>query len=123
MTMQAESNVKSLARALTVLECFTTAEPELGVTDIATKLGMQKSTIYNILSTFQDEKIIEKMEPEGRRIPYRMTDKGEQLFQEEVQRLRKCLADVDRIHRTVESSETDKINAGQNKLTPVFAGQ
>ena len=54
MTMQAESNVKSLARALTVLECFTTAEPELGVTDIAKKLGMQKSTIYNILSTFQD---------------------------------------------------------------------
>ena len=77
----------------------------------------------SILSTFQDEKIIEKMEPEGRRIPYRMTDKGEQLFQEEVQRLRKCLADVDRIHRTVESSETDKINAGQNKLTPAFAGQ
>ncbi|MDO4861013.1 MAG: helix-turn-helix transcriptional regulator, partial [Bacillota bacterium] len=87
------------------------------------RVRLGPGTLYSILSTFQDEKIIEKMEPEGRRIPYRMTDKGEQLFQEEVQRLRKCLADVDRIHRTVESSETDKINAGQNKLTPAFAGQ
>ena len=52
--MQGEPNVKSLTRALTVLECFSTTEPELGVTDIAKKLGMRKSTIYNILSTFQD---------------------------------------------------------------------
>lgn len=87
------------------------------------RVRLGPGTLYSILSTFQDEKIIEKMESEGRRIPYRMTDKGEQLFQEEVQRLQKCLADVDRIHRTVESPETDKINAGQNKLTPAFAGQ
>lgn len=50
---QNESNVKSLSRAIRVLECFSLSEPELGVTEIARKLDMQKSTIYNILSTFQ----------------------------------------------------------------------
>ena len=87
------------------------AECVRSLTSDRVRLG--PGTLYSILSTFQDEKIIEKIESEGRRIPYRMA----------VQRLQKCLADVDRIHRTVESPETDKINAGQNKLTPAFAGQ
>lgn len=51
--MSEDAGVKSLARAMRVLECFSVAEPELGVSEIAKKLGMQKSTIYNILSTFQ----------------------------------------------------------------------
>ena len=48
-----EYGVKSLARAMRVLECFSVKEPELGISEIAKRLGMQKSTIYNILSTFQ----------------------------------------------------------------------
>lgn len=52
--MNSDSTVKSLVRALQVLECFSQKEPELGVTEIARKLGMQKSTIFNILSTFQE---------------------------------------------------------------------
>lgn len=51
--MDQEYSVKSLARAMKVLECFSVQQPELGVTDIARQLGMQKSTICNILSTFQ----------------------------------------------------------------------
>lgn len=45
--------VKSLARAMRVLECFSVRQPELGVTEIARMLDMQKSTICNILGTFQ----------------------------------------------------------------------
>jgi DNA-binding IclR family transcriptional regulator len=45
--------VKSLAKAMNVLECFSVAEPELGVTEIAQRLGIQKSTVCNILSTFE----------------------------------------------------------------------
>lgn len=52
--MNGDNTVKSLVRALQVLECFSQKEPELGVTEIARKLGMQKSTIFNILSTFQE---------------------------------------------------------------------
>ena len=52
--MPSDNTVKSLVRALSVLECFSKQEPELGVTEIANKLKMQKSTIFNILSTFQN---------------------------------------------------------------------
>ena len=48
-----EYSVKSLARAMRVLECFTVEQPELGISEIAKRLGMQKSTVFNILSTFQ----------------------------------------------------------------------
>ena len=58
--MAADSTVKSLIRAMAVLECFSQKQPELGVTEIAQKLGMQKSTIYNILSTFQDAGYLSK---------------------------------------------------------------
>lgn len=97
------------------------AECVRALTSNRVRLG--PGTLYSILSTFQDEKIIEKMESEGRRIPYSMTDKGEQLFQEEVQRLQKCLLDAERIHKVAESSETDSVNAGQKKLIPAFVGQ
>ena len=51
--MSDDSQVKSLVRAMQVLECFTVEQPELGPSEIARMLGMQKSTVYNILSTFQ----------------------------------------------------------------------
>lgn len=51
--MSEDSPVKSLAKALSVLECFSVEEPELGISEISRRLGLQKSTVYNILNTFQ----------------------------------------------------------------------
>jgi DNA-binding IclR family transcriptional regulator len=51
--MTENSTVKSLAKALSVLECFSVDKPELGISEISRMLGLQKSTVYNILSTFQ----------------------------------------------------------------------
>ena len=51
--MSDDSTVKSLAKALSVLECFSVEQPELGISEISRMLGLQKSTVYNILSTFQ----------------------------------------------------------------------
>ena len=48
----AEPKVSSLAKALHVLECFTVDEPELGITEISTKLGIGKSNAHNIISTY-----------------------------------------------------------------------
>lgn len=48
-----EPKVKSLAKALKVLSCFTVQEPVLGVTELAERMGVTKSNIHNILSTFQ----------------------------------------------------------------------
>ena len=95
-----------------IAECVRT------LTSDRVRLG--PGTLYSILSTFEEENIIQKLEAEGRRIPYCMTSRGEQLFQEEVQRLRKCLADIERIHEMAERPETDTRNAMQQNLTPAF---
>ena len=64
------------------------------ITDDRVKLG--PGTLYSILSTFEEEGVIDKYSQEGRRITYQITDRGERLYQEEVRRLRKCLWDSQR---------------------------
>ena len=46
--------VKSLAKAMKILECFTSERPELGITEIAHMTGLHKSSIHNMISTFCD---------------------------------------------------------------------
>ena len=53
MQDQADYKVKSLAKALSILECFTLEAPQLGATEIANKLKLPKSTVFNVLSTFE----------------------------------------------------------------------
>jgi len=48
-----QAKIKSLQRALKVLEVFNLGEPELGVTEIANHLGMNKSTVFNIIDTLE----------------------------------------------------------------------
>ena len=52
--MEAESKVKSLHKALKVLECFTPKARELGVSEIARLLDLNKSNVYNILATLEE---------------------------------------------------------------------
>ena len=49
--MDHEIKVKSLQKAMEVLNCFT-EKPCLGVTEISEKLGLYKSNVHNILNTF-----------------------------------------------------------------------
>jgi len=58
--MQDEIKVKSLKKALDVLECFTVKKPELGITEIGDILGLYKSNVHNIISTFEQCGYIEK---------------------------------------------------------------
>ncbi|HHV45236.1 MAG TPA: IclR family transcriptional regulator [Firmicutes bacterium] len=60
------TKVKSLHKALQILKCFTTAQPELGVTEISQMLELQKSTVHNILSTFMAEGFVEQ-DPESKK--------------------------------------------------------
>ncbi len=50
--MEQDPKVKSLAKAMKLLECFTISTPELGVTEIAQMLDLHKSTVHNIATTF-----------------------------------------------------------------------
>ena len=45
--------VQSLYKSLKVLECFNATTPELGVTEISNMLGIYKSNVHNILTTYE----------------------------------------------------------------------
>ncbi len=64
--MTDDPKVKSLAKAMQVLECFSTQAPELGISDIARMTGMQKSSVHNILSTFAQIGYVGKNEQTNR---------------------------------------------------------
>ena len=57
------------------------------------KLG--PGTLYTLLGKFQDEKLIQETEVDGRKRTYRITPKGRAVFQDELDRLRACLTDAD----------------------------
>lgn len=59
------AKVRSLAKALTLLECFSVHEPELGITQIAERLGMNKSNVHSMMSTFQQGGYVERL-PNGK---------------------------------------------------------
>lgn len=58
--MEPDVKVKSLYKALKVLECFTEEQPELGITEISNELGLYKSNVHNIISTFEVAGYVEK---------------------------------------------------------------
>ena len=60
-----EPKVKSLAKSLKILSCFTIQEPVRGVTELAERIGVTKSNIHNILSTFTSMGYLDRL-PDGR---------------------------------------------------------
>jgi IclR family KDG regulon transcriptional repressor len=50
--MPEEIKVKSLYKALRILDCFSVNHPELGITELSEQLGLYKSNVHNIVDTF-----------------------------------------------------------------------
>jgi DNA-binding IclR family transcriptional regulator len=63
---RATAPVQSVERAVTILRSFTETEPELGVTELARRLDLHKSTISRILATLQQEGLVSKSKETGR---------------------------------------------------------
>ena len=57
------------------------------------KLG--PGTLYTLLNKFQDEALIEEIDVEGRKRTYRLTAKGREAYEEELERLRAFLRDAE----------------------------
>src|SRR6476661_3073776 len=55
-----------VVNAIAVLRTFTADEPLLGVTEIANRVGMHKSSVSRILATFEQENLVER-DPETKR--------------------------------------------------------
>ena len=59
------TKVSSLEKAIKVLNCFT-VKPKLGVTEISRMLGLYKSNVHNILSTYEAMGYLEQEEETGK---------------------------------------------------------
>jgi len=64
--MSEEVKVKSLKKALDILGCFSVRTPELGISEISDQLGLYKSNVHNIISTFEQLGYIEKNPMNGK---------------------------------------------------------
>ena len=53
------------------------------------------ATLYTVLGKFEKEKYIKEVRVEGRKRTDRITDKGRKAFEEELARLRQCVADAE----------------------------
>jgi DNA-binding IclR family transcriptional regulator len=58
MSEENGTHLQSLQRAVSILRAFTEAEPELGVNEIARRLGLHKSTVSRIVNTLQHEGLV-----------------------------------------------------------------
>lgn len=59
------------------------------------RVSMGPGTLYTILAKFQEEGFLEEVAVEGRKRTYRLTEAGDKRYQEEVARLRTCVADAE----------------------------
>ena len=65
MKEEKDIKVKSLQKALEILNCFIDRQP-LGVTEISEQLGLYKSNVHNILTTFKSMGYLEQDTETGR---------------------------------------------------------
>lgn len=54
------STLRSVDRAIAVLKAFSEEESELGVTELSQRLGLSKSTVYRLLTSLQQEGLVEQ---------------------------------------------------------------
>jgi IclR family KDG regulon transcriptional repressor len=52
--------ITSVKNGLRILRLFSIDEPELGITEISNRMGLNKSTVHRLIKTFEKEGFIEK---------------------------------------------------------------
>ncbi len=55
-----KTRVQSVQRAIQLLQIFTRDDPEWGVADLGRKTGLPKSIVFRLLTTLQDEGLVEQ---------------------------------------------------------------
>ena len=59
------------------------------------RLQMGPATLYTILGKFEKEGYIQEISVSGRKRTYRITEKGQEAYMEELARLKQCVADAE----------------------------
>jgi len=71
------SRVNSVKKALRILECFTTASPEMTLTQLSNRLDMPKSTLLNLLRTLEEAGYVYRTrQGQGYRLGYKIMELG-----------------------------------------------
>ena len=58
--------IQSVGRAISVLRSFTETEPELGVVELGSRLGLHKSTVFRMLATLEQEGLVSQNPATGK---------------------------------------------------------
>lgn len=64
--MNGRYSLSSVSNAVRVLCAFSAAEPEMGVSELARRLGLGKSTVHRLLSTLSEGDLIERNPRSGK---------------------------------------------------------
>ncbi|MGE0881003.1 MAG: IclR family transcriptional regulator [Acidimicrobiia bacterium] len=67
----------TVTKALQVLQAFTYEEPVLGVSELARKLGMGKSSVHRVLSTLAEQGFVTKTEDDRYRLGLKLHELGQ----------------------------------------------
>lgn len=62
---KADYLIQSVSRALDILEAFTTAQEELGVTELSRKLKLHKNNVFRLLATLETRGYVEQDKETG----------------------------------------------------------
>ena len=78
MTRETESGrVNSVKKALRVLECFTTAAPEMTLTQLSRELDMPKRTLLNLIRTLEESGYLYRVrQSQNYRLGYKIMELG-----------------------------------------------
>lgn len=73
--------VQSVQRALNILKCFSIENPELGITEIANRLALHKSTVHRIIATLETEGFLRQLNNGRYALSWRLFELGTAVFQ------------------------------------------
>lgn len=65
-TKDQEATVQSVGRAIAILRAFDSHQPELGVTELSGKLGLNKTTVYRLLTSLQRGGLVDQNPETGK---------------------------------------------------------
>lgn len=69
--------VQAVDKALDILSCFTISEPEFGVTELAKRLGLYKSSVFRILKTLEQRGfVVQDAKTQKYRLGFKLFDLG-----------------------------------------------
>lgn len=64
------------------------------------RVNIGPATLYTVLGRFEKEGYIEEIEVSGRKRTYQITQVGLNAYQEEIERLQRCLHDAQKVERS-----------------------